>query len=83
MFVERVNKSTGEREWVVAEKDYDLAQVFFDHNAAYFKEIARSAFADMLLDADRNRRYKEALKTVIAAKKQQNELVHVVDIGTP
>lgn len=26
MFLEKINQKTGEREWVVAEEDYDMAQ---------------------------------------------------------
>ncbi|KAH7731349.1 CRE-PRMT-2 protein [Aphelenchoides avenae] len=54
-----------------AADDFDLTQ-----------EIARSGFADMLHDTDRNRRYKQALKSVIDEKHERDELVHVVDIGT-
>lgn len=53
-----------------AADDFDLTQ-----------EIARSGFADMLHDTDRNRRYKQALKSVIDEKHKRDELVHVVDIG--
>lgn len=52
--------------------DFDLTQ-----------EIARSGFADMLHDTDRNRRYKRALQSVIQEKHDKGEAVHVVDIGEP
>ncbi|ULU12246.1 hypothetical protein L3Y34_015518 [Caenorhabditis briggsae] len=73
MFLERVNQKTGEREWVVAQEDYDMAQ-----------ELARSRFGDMILDFDRNDKFLEGLKTTIPEKKKENGdgLVHVLDIGT-
>ncbi|CAB3408158.1 unnamed protein product [Caenorhabditis bovis] len=71
MFLERVNAITGEREWVVAEENYDMAQ-----------ELARSRFADMIHDYDRNENYKRGLETVISEKKKTQEKVHVLDIGT-
>ncbi|KAF1770637.1 hypothetical protein GCK72_002457 [Caenorhabditis remanei] len=73
MFLEKINQKTGEREWVVAEEDYDMAQ-----------ELARSRFGDMILDFDRNDKFLEGLKTTIPEKKRENEdgKVHVLDIGT-
>lgn len=54
MFIEDIDHVTGERRWRVADDDYDLAQ-----------EIARSGFADMLHDTQRNRMFDQALRTVI------------------
>ncbi|CAA22252.2 Protein arginine N-methyltransferase 7 [Caenorhabditis elegans] len=73
MFLEKINQKTGEREWVVAEEDYDMAQ-----------ELARSRFGDMILDFDRNDKFLAGLKTTIAEKKHENTdgKVHVLDIGT-
>ncbi|CAI4226073.1 unnamed protein product [Auanema sp. JU1783] len=71
MFIERINHVTGEREWVVADEDYDLVQ-----------ELARSRFGDMILDFDRNDMFLEGLKTTIAELKAKNKHVHVLDIGT-
>lgn len=73
MFLEKVNQMTGEREWVVAEEDYDMAQ-----------ELARSRFGDMILDFDRNDKFLEGLKTTIPEKQKENVdgKVHVLDIGT-
>ncbi|CAI2316705.1 unnamed protein product [Caenorhabditis sp. 36 PRJEB53466] len=72
MFLEKINQKTGEREWVVADENYDLAQ-----------ELARSRFGDMILDFDRNNKFLEGLKTTIREKKKENDgNVHVLDIGT-
>uniref|UniRef100_A0A1I7T4F0 Protein arginine N-methyltransferase n=1 Tax=Caenorhabditis tropicalis TaxID=1561998 RepID=A0A1I7T4F0_9PELO len=73
MFLEKINQKTGEREWVVADDDYDLAQ-----------ELARSRFGDMILDYDRNNKFLKGLQTTIAEKKKENKdgKVHVLDIGT-
>ncbi|GMT19274.1 hypothetical protein PFISCL1PPCAC_10571, partial [Pristionchus fissidentatus] len=71
VFKEKINHLTGEREWTVADDDYDLIQ-----------EVARSRFGDMILDYDRNDRYEAALITVIKEKKSKGEYVHVLDIGT-
>lgn len=46
------------------------------------QDLARSAFGDMLLDDDRNERYKQALITVIQEKHAKGEQANVVDIGT-
>ncbi|VDM53596.1 unnamed protein product [Angiostrongylus costaricensis] len=70
MFMERINHVTGEREWEVAEEDHDLAQ-----------EIARSRFADMILDYNRNDMFLEGLRSVIQEKKEQGVVPHVFDIG--
>ncbi|TKR64488.1 hypothetical protein L596_025011 [Steinernema carpocapsae] len=71
MFIERINNATGDREWVVTDEGYDLAQ-----------EIARSGFADMILDTERNQLYEKGLRTVIAEKHAKGEEANVVDIGT-
>ncbi|KAJ1355050.1 hypothetical protein KIN20_012176 [Parelaphostrongylus tenuis] len=70
MFLERFNHVTGEREWEVAEEDRDLAQ-----------EIARSRFADMILDQNRNDMFLEGLRSVIQEKKDEDVPPHVFDIG--
>lgn len=70
MFLEKINQKTGEREWVVAEDDYDMAQ-----------ELARSRFGDMILDHDRNDKFLKGLQTTISEKKKDGK-VHVLDIGT-
>ncbi|CAD6185918.1 unnamed protein product [Caenorhabditis auriculariae] len=70
MFLERINTVTGDREWVVKDENYDLAQ-----------ELARSRFADMILDYDRNDKFLAGLKTIIQEKKAKGEATHVLDIG--
>lgn len=45
------------------------------------QEIARSAFADMLLDDDRNEMYKKGLISVIREKHRNGERANVIDIG--
>lgn len=71
MFLQKINHVTGEREWEVADEDHDLAQ-----------EIARSRFADMILDYNRNDMFLAGLRTVVEEKKKQNVASHVLDIGT-
>ncbi|PAV69591.1 hypothetical protein WR25_02093 [Diploscapter pachys] len=71
MFIQQVNKITGKVEWIVRDEDYDLTQ-----------EIARSRFADMILDFDRNDMFYEGLKTVIPEVRSRDGYVHVLDIGT-
>ncbi|XP_070490111.1 protein arginine N-methyltransferase 7 [Chironomus tepperi] len=48
----------------------------------YFQEIARSAFADMLHDTERNQKYSAALKETIENVKKQGKQANVLDIGT-
>lgn len=45
------------------------------------QDIARSAFADMILDHDRNQRYKIGLGFVIEEKHLLGDVANVVDIG--
>uniref|UniRef100_A0A1I7XR78 SAM-dependent methyltransferase n=1 Tax=Heterorhabditis bacteriophora TaxID=37862 RepID=A0A1I7XR78_HETBA len=70
MFVERINNITGEREWTVRDEHYDMAQ-----------EIARSRFADMILDYNRNEMFLAGLRTVIRELKDKGQSVDVLDIG--
>lgn len=51
---------------------------FFD----LYQEIARSAFADMLHDHERNDKYYRALKKAIDKMHERNQAAHVLDIGT-
>uniref|UniRef100_A0A915E3G7 Protein arginine N-methyltransferase n=1 Tax=Ditylenchus dipsaci TaxID=166011 RepID=A0A915E3G7_9BILA len=46
------------------------------------QDLARSAFGDMLLDEDRNLRYKQALISVIRQQHAISQPANVVDIGT-
>nr|XP_033328864.1 protein arginine N-methyltransferase 7-like isoform X1 [Megalopta genalis]XP_033328865.1 protein arginine N-methyltransferase 7-like isoform X2 [Megalopta genalis] len=48
----------------------------------YYQEIARSAFADMLHDHERNQKYYVALKIAIEKKHEMGEEANVLDIGT-
>lgn len=70
-FYQKLNPVTGKVEWHVQDESYD-----------YNQEIARSAYADMLHDTDRNSKYYAALRSVIADRKSRNEPTHVLDIGT-
>lgn len=47
----------------------------------FYQDVARSAFADMILDEDRNIRYRDALRFVIEEKHRRGEPANVVDIG--
>lgn len=44
----------------------------------YFQEIARSAFADMLHDTERNQKYSAALKETIENVKKQGKQANVL-----
>lgn len=70
-FTSRFNPITGTMQWDNVGEDYDFEQ-----------DIARSAYADMLHDRDRNRRYYEALRHVITGMKAAGQEVHVLDIGS-
>lgn len=70
-FVSRVNRITGQLEWVFRNDDYDFKQ-----------EIARSAYADMLHDTERNQLYYKGLEIAIRKMRQRGQPVHVLDIGT-
>ncbi|KAK3086794.1 hypothetical protein FSP39_023581 [Pinctada imbricata] len=70
-FVSTVNPVTGKTDWVLQDDKYD-----------YHQEIARSAYADMLHDTERNQKYYKALELAIKIKRGQGHKVHVLDIGT-
>ncbi|KAL8589937.1 hypothetical protein ACOMHN_024024 [Nucella lapillus] len=70
-FVQRFNIITGEAEWVWARADYD-----------YQQEIARSSYADMLHDSERNEKYYAALSQAIKVLRGRGQQVKVLDIGT-
>jgi protein arginine N-methyltransferase 7 len=53
-----------------------------DEEFDYFQEVARSAFADMLHDEERNRKYSQGLKWAIDLVKSQGKRANVLDIGT-
>lgn len=48
----------------------------------YYQEVARSAFADMLHDHERNRKYAIGLQKSIASMKSRGKKANVLDIGT-
>ncbi|XP_057692957.1 protein arginine N-methyltransferase 7 isoform X2 [Corythoichthys intestinalis] len=48
----------------------------------YHQEIARSSYADMLYDQDRNKKYYEGIRAAVAHVKARGERVTVLDIGT-
>ncbi|CAB0008525.1 unnamed protein product [Nesidiocoris tenuis] len=70
-FVQKVNPITGRLGWELEDDDYD-----------YHQEIARSMYADMLHDHDRNKKYYVALKKAIDLRHSRGEKAHVLDIGT-
>lgn len=53
-----------------------------DENFDYYQEVARSAFADMLHDTERNQKYSSAIKEAIEVTKLQGKKANVLDIGT-
>lgn len=65
------NPITGRSEWEPQCEDYD-----------YHQEIARSAFADMLHDTERNQKYFAALKIAIDIVHKRGDQANVLDIGT-
>lgn len=71
-FTSRTNIITGDNEWMfVNDDDFD-----------YQQELARSAFADMLHDHERNVQYEKAIiKTIQNLAKSMNK-IHLLDIGT-
>lgn len=68
---ERLNAVTGRREWLALPADYD-----------YQQEVARSAYADMLHDRERNDKYEQGLRAAIEQLRATGSSVHVLDIGT-
>ncbi|KZC12131.1 Protein arginine N-methyltransferase 7 [Dufourea novaeangliae] len=71
IFTQYLNPLTGTTTWEEKDQNYD-----------YHQEIARSAFADMLHDRERNQKYYVALKRAIEKKHQMGEEANVLDIGT-
>ncbi|KAM6936768.1 protein arginine N-methyltransferase 7 [Xenentodon cancila] len=70
-FCGRANPSTGAVDWVEESEDYD-----------YHQEIARSSYADMLHDHDRNEKYYQGIRAAVARVKARGDKVVVLDIGT-
>lgn len=71
VFCGRVNPTTGALDWVEEGEDYD-----------YHQEIARSSYADMLHDRDRNEKYYQGIRSAVKRVKERGEKVIVLDIGT-
>ncbi|XP_011304207.1 protein arginine N-methyltransferase 7 [Fopius arisanus] len=71
IFIQSFDPITGCAIWEEKDPDYD-----------YHQEVARSAFADMLHDHERNQKYYDALKIAIEKKHNMGEKAHVLDIGT-
>ncbi|CRK96556.1 CLUMA_CG009903, isoform A [Clunio marinus] len=53
-----------------------------DDSYDYYQEVARSAFADMLHDKERNEKYSLGIKAAIVEMKSQGRKANVLDIGT-
>lgn len=70
VFTQKRNPLTGGTEWDVQHEDYD-----------YHQEIARSAFADMLHDTERNKKYYRALQLAIEKMHSAGKKANVLDIG--
>uniref|UniRef100_A0A669QUI7 Protein arginine N-methyltransferase n=1 Tax=Phasianus colchicus TaxID=9054 RepID=A0A669QUI7_PHACC len=70
-FCGRANPTTGSLEWVEEDEDYD-----------YHQEIARSRYADMLHDKDRNMKYYQGIRAAVSRVKGRGEKAIVLDIGT-
>ncbi|XP_064640600.1 protein arginine N-methyltransferase 7-like [Lineus longissimus] len=71
IFKSKLNPVTGKMEWALEVEDFDFHQ-----------EIARSAYADMLHDTERNKKYDLALQKAIQTMHQQGKKANVLDIGT-
>ncbi|CAF0765988.1 unnamed protein product [Didymodactylos carnosus] len=71
-FISQNNVITGELEWVF------LDTTKYDHE----QDLARSAYADMLHDTERNVLYEKAIIKAIENLKKSNNPIHILDIGT-
>ncbi|XP_066493674.1 protein arginine N-methyltransferase 7 isoform X2 [Tiliqua scincoides] len=71
VFCGRANPTTGSVEWLEEDENYD-----------YHQEIARSCYADMLNDKDRNAKYFEGIRAAVGRVKERGERAVVLDIGT-
>jgi type III protein arginine methyltransferase len=59
-----------------------MSNVIKDEAFDYYQEVARSAFADMLHDTERNQKYSRGLKIAIDKMKSRGRKANVLDIGT-
>ncbi|XP_078213633.1 protein arginine N-methyltransferase 7 isoform X4 [Callithrix jacchus] len=71
IFCSRANPTTGSVEWVEEDEHYD-----------YHQEIARSSYADMLHDKDRNVKYYQGIRAAVSRVKDRGQKALVLDIGT-
>ncbi|XP_054287792.1 protein arginine N-methyltransferase 7-like [Macrosteles quadrilineatus] len=71
ILTQKFDPVTGEYGWEVQDDSYD-----------YHQEIARSAFADMLHDSERNEKYYQAIEMAIDQLHKEGKEAHVLDIGT-
>ncbi|XP_067002543.2 protein arginine N-methyltransferase 7 isoform X2 [Anabrus simplex] len=71
VFTKKVSPITGKTEWQLQNEDYDFHQ-----------EIARSAFADMLHDTERNQKYYTGIRLAIEQMHARGKKANVLDIGT-
>ncbi|XP_016056255.1 PREDICTED: protein arginine N-methyltransferase 7 isoform X2 [Miniopterus natalensis] len=71
IFCGRANPTTGSVEWLEEDEHYD-----------YHQEIARSSYADMLHDKDRNIKYYQGIRAAVSRVKDRGQKALVLDIGT-
>lgn len=71
ILVQKFNPGTGSLEWDLQAESYD-----------YTQEIARSGFADMLHDEERNLKYNLALNKALNILRIKGKVPRVLDIGT-
>ena len=71
VFCGRANPTTGSVEWLEEDEHYD-----------YHQEIARSSYADMLHDKDRNMKYYQGIRAAVSRVKDRGQKALVLDIGT-
>uniref|UniRef100_A0A8C6S1H5 Protein arginine N-methyltransferase n=1 Tax=Nannospalax galili TaxID=1026970 RepID=A0A8C6S1H5_NANGA len=71
VFCSRANPTTGSVEWLEEDEHYD-----------YHQEIARSSYADMLHDKDRNIKYYQGIRAAVSRVKDRGHKALVLDIGT-
>ncbi|XP_013146881.1 PREDICTED: protein arginine N-methyltransferase 7 isoform X2 [Papilio polytes] len=71
VFTQNRNPITGSTDWELQPENYD-----------YHQEIARSGFADMLHDKERNQKYYRALRLAIKKMHNDGKKANVLDIGT-
>ncbi|KAB0349509.1 hypothetical protein FD754_014366 [Muntiacus muntjak] len=71
VFCGQANLTTGSVEWLEEDEHYD-----------YHQEIARSSYADMLHDKDRNMKYYQGIRAAVSQVKDRGQKALVLDIGT-